>query len=825
MIRYFAYGSNMDPVRMKERIGQIPEAKAARLPGYVLRFNKRSQKHPTVGFANVVPDPGSTVHGILYDIAENELAAIDRHEGATRGHYSRESIEVLLADGCKLEAIAYIACSEWIEDGLLPPRDYLNHLLAGAKWLPPAYVDWLAGHEVLGGRMEKLNPNTDGSTSDIARQNLEQLEALFPELITEGEAGSVVNVDVLKALVGDQTLTDCDEKYGLNWHGKRAARQLALTPSAGTLRPCPEDSVDWDTTKNLMIEGDNLEVLKLLQKSYAGKVKLIYIDPPYNIGKDRVYEDDYQDSIRNYQMLTGQIESDGRRISSNTEASGRFHTKWLNMMYPRLKLAWGLLQADGFLLVSIDDHEFGHLRVLTNEICGEENFIATLVFDRNRKNDAKLVSSGHEYMVLYAKDKQLLSALDVRLRAPKDGVDEVRELFTELRQQHGDDWDVIAARLKEYYSGFEEDDPRLPLARFSKVDERGPYRDDGNPSWPGGGGPRYDVPHPITGKACKVPSRGWVWPTYERMRKEIDAGNIVFGPDEDRIPAVRTNLFEKDEQVMRSVIFSYAQKASQDFSELFDGQAVFQNPKSYRDLHHLIRYLTEPGDFVLDFFAGSGTTGHGAMLASLEASPPRRFALVQLQEPLSPENKEERAAVEFLDSVGKPRNIAEITKERLRRAAKKIKDENPLFAGDLGFRVFKLDSTNIQEWEPDRDKLAETLEESIEHLKDDRTETDILYELLLKLGLDLCVPIEERRLSEKTVHSVGAGTLFVCLADQIGRDDVEDLAQGIINWRAELDPASESTVVFRDSAFVDDVAKTNLAAILEQHGLENVRSL
>jgi adenine-specific DNA-methyltransferase len=451
--------------------------------------------------------------------------------------------------------------------------------------------------------MKRIAPDDpETKSADLVAANIDQLKALFPEAFIEGK----VDFEVLKQVLGG-AVDEREEKYGLNWHGKRRARQIALTPSLGTLRPCPEESVDWETTQNLMIEGDNLEVLKLLQKSYAGKVKLIYIDPPYNTGKDFVYPDNFHDNIKNYLELTGQSEN-GRRISTNTEASGRFHTDWLCMVYPRLKLAWNLLQRDGFLLVSNDDHKFAHLKIVLNEICGEENFIATLVFDRNRKNDAKLVSVGREYMLLYAKNKQHLAELDVRLRSPKDGVDEVRDLFNELRTKHSDNWAAVWDGLKRHYSTFAEDDPRLPLTRFTKLDERGPYRDDGDPSWPGGGGPRYDVPHPLTGRPCTVPSRGWVWPTFERMKREIDAGNIVFGPDEVRVPAVRRDLFVKDDQVLRSVIFSYAQKASQEFANLFDGVPVFQNPKSYRDLHRLVTYLTDPSDLVLDFFAGSGTT-------------------------------------------------------------------------------------------------------------------------------------------------------------------------------------------------------------------------
>ncbi|MBY0233472.1 MAG: site-specific DNA-methyltransferase [Burkholderiaceae bacterium] len=673
--------------------------------------------------------------------------------------------------------------------------------------------------------MQKIAADApEARSADLVAGNIAQLKALFPELVIEGAQGACVNLDVLKALVGDATVTDAEEKYGLNWHGKRRARQLALTPSTGTLRPWPEESVDWDSTQNLMIEGDNLEVLKLLQKSYAGKVKLIYIDPPYNTGKDFVYPDSFHDGIEQYLQVTGQV-AGGAPVSSNTETSGRFHTTWLNMIYPRVKLAWSLLRADGFLLVSIDDKEFGHQRAVLNELCGEENFIATLVFDRNRKNDANFVSAGHEYMILYARNKQLLTELDIRLRAPKEGVDEVRELFAELRDRHGHNIAAIQEALKVHYATFLEDDPRLPLARFTKVDSQGPYRDDGNPSWPGGGGPRYDVPHPITGKPCTVPGRGWVWPTYERMKQEIDAGHIVFGEDESRIPSIRQNLFDKDEQVLRSVIFSYAQKSSQDFAKLFEGKAVFQNPKSYRDLQRLISYFTEPGDIVLDFFAGSGTTGHGAMLASVDLQPSRRFMLVQLPEPLDPEDKDQKVAAEFCDQIGKPRTIAELTKERLRRAATHVKTESPLFTGDTGFRVFKLDASNVRAWTPQPSDLVQSLLIHQDHLVEGRTESDLLFELLLKLGLDLCVPIQHQDIAGKTVHAVGAGVLLACLAESITAAEVEKLADGIVQWHAQLAPAGDTTCVFRDSAFADDVAKTNMAAILQQHGIQNVRSL
>ncbi len=673
--------------------------------------------------------------------------------------------------------------------------------------------------------MEKLTAaSPQAQSTDLVAGNIEQLKALFPELLTEGKDGVAVNVDVLKALVGDASVTDADEKYGLNWHGKRRARQLALTPSTGTLRPCPEDSVDWETTQNLMIEGDNLEVLKLLQKSYAGKVKLIYIDPPYNTGKDFVYPDNFQDNIKNYLELTGQVEG-GQKISSNTEASGRFHTDWLNMMYPRLKLARNLLRDDGVILVSIDDAEFQNLRRILDEVFGEENFIASLVWDRNRKNDAKYFSVGHEYMAVYVKNESALSANQIIFRGEKDGVEEVKTEFDRLKQLHDSDWAAVRDGLLDYYRTIPDDDPKAPLKRFTKVDAKGPYRDDGNINWPGGDGPRYEVLHPETNRPCKLPVSGWRYPTPERFWEEVAKGRIVFGTDETTVPRVRTNLFENTDQVMVSVHYSYAQTSANEFNSLFDGKRVFDNPKPVNDLRRLTGYLTGPDDLVCDFFAGSGTTGHAVLAQNAVDGGNRRYILAQLPEPLDIDNKDQKIAAEFCDQIGKPRTIAELTKERLRRAAAKVKADNPLFAGDTGFRVFKLDHSNIRAWNPNPADLEASLFDHQEHLLEGRSEADVLYELLLKLGLDLCVPIEQRTIAGREVHSVGGGVLMTCLAEQITREQVEPLAQGIIDWHKELAPAGDTTCVFRDSAFENDVAKTNLAAILEQHGIQNVRSL
>jgi adenine-specific DNA-methyltransferase len=545
--------------------------------------------------------------------------------------------------------------------------------------------------------------------------------------------------------------------------------------------------VEWDTTQNLMIEGDNLEVLKLLQRSYAGKVKLIYIDPPYNTGKDFVYPDNFQDNIRNYLELTGQVDGEGRKISSNTEASGRFHTDWLNMMYPRLKLARNLLRADGVLFISIDDHEVAALRSLCDEVFGEENCQAILVWQHSvqPKGYAGTFSVHHNFILCYQKGE------DFKL-ADLDRTDEHNKNYSNPDHDPNGAW----------RSG----DVRNALYRPNLI---------------------YKITTP-SGKTIDPPPNGWRW-SRETMAAKIQSGEIVFSPDETRIlrkiylntlagRTPETILFGKDVGTTRD--------AASEVKQLFDGYVPFDTPKPTGLVRHLIALSGASGqDIVVDFFAGSGTTADAVWQHNCAAQHQLRAVVVQLPEPLDPENTEQKAAADYCDTLRKPRNIAELTKERLRRAAKRIKAENPMFAGDLGFRVFKLASSNIRAWEPDRNNLATMLLEHAEHLKADRTEQDILFELLLKLGLDLTVPIEQKSIAGKTVHGVGAGVLLVCLAEQITTAEVEPLALGIAAWHKELAPAGESQVVFRDSAFTDDVAKINLTAILQQNGLENVRSL
>ncbi|MEQ1591381.1 MAG: site-specific DNA-methyltransferase [Thiobacillaceae bacterium] len=670
--------------------------------------------------------------------------------------------------------------------------------------------------------MQKIEANDpEANSADIVAGNIDTLKALFPEAFTEGK----VDFEVLKQLLGG-AVEEREEKYGLNWHGKRRARQLALTPSTGTLRPCKDESVDWDTTQNLMIEGDNLEVLKLLQKSYAGKVKLIYIDPPYNTGKDFVYPDNFQDSIKNYLELTGQVEG-GQKISSNTEASGRFHTDWLNMMYPRLRLARALLRKDGVVFISIDDRELNHLRSICNEIFGEENFVATVTVVNNMKgrNDKKHIAACHEYVVVYSGPTFVSNGLPLteEQRAAFKLTDEKGNKYAlrDLRKRGGPD--RREDRPNMFFPIYwDEASGRCSLKRLAQTDvEILPMRGDGAEGrW------RWGIE--------KVENHlDWLHPKRSERSGRLDVEHRLYldtsiavsdepdEDDEDDEGAIERT--SKPKSVWLGGEFS-TDSGKRSLKELMPGES-FDFPKSIDFLRTCILLGASGTELVLDLFAGSAVTGQAVMQQNAIDGQSRRYVLVQLPEPLDPAENSQKAAAAICDKLGMKRTIAELTKERLRRAAAKVKADNPMFSGDTGFRVFKLDHSNIRAWNPNPDNLEETLFAHQDHLLESRTEADVLYEVLLKLGLDLCVPIEQRAISGKDVYVVGGGVLMVCLTTDITRDQVEPLAQGIIAWHKELAPAGDTTCVFRDSAFADDVAKTNLAAILEQHGIQNVRSL
>jgi adenine-specific DNA-methyltransferase len=650
----------------------------------------------------------------------------------------------------------------------------------------------------------------DGESLSIVDENIESLKAIMPDAFTEDG----IDFETLRQLLGDD-VADGEEKYGLTWHGKKKSRQIALTPSSGTLRPHPEESVDWDTTRNLFIEGDNLEVLKLLQKSYAGEAKIIYIDPPYNKEKDFVYPDKFQDNLDTYLRYTGQVDDEGIKLSSSTEAGGRKHTNWANMMYPRLKLGKNLLKKEGAIFISIDDSEVGTLKAICNEIFGEENFVAQIVWQKSKKGDSKLIASVHEYILCYARDKAACIEAGI-WRNRKDGVDEVLHQYSIFRKAHHPEHEKVREKMMAWYRGLKNEDPRKAHKHYNWSDERGLYfaadfagPDDGRASRP-----RHEIFHPETKKSCKKPSTGWRWD--EDKTKWALAQNpprIHFGADETTIPNRKSYLKETAFEPFPSHFYQDGRSATLQVEKLL-GPGVFTFPKNTQVLGKLVNLLANEDDLVLDFFAGSGSTAHACMLQNIEEDTSIRHISVQLPEHLDGSKNEQKAA-----------NIAEVGKERIRRAAKEIKIENPDFKGDLGFKVFKLDSSNIRAWDPDASDLEQTLLDHANHLVEGRSEQDVLYELLLKRGVDLTVPIEDKEIQGKTVYSIGYGVLFACLDENIDKDQIEAIGKGISDWHKELEPAAETQVVFRDSAFEDNNAKLNMTAILEQNGIAHVRSL
>lgn len=683
----------------------------------------------------------------------------------------------------------------------------------------------------------------EAKSADIVSENIAALKTLFPEVFAEDGA----DFDVLKQLLGG-VVNERDEKYNFIWPGKRQAMQIALTPSLGSFRPAPEESVDWKNTKNVLIEGDNLEALKLMQKCYSKKISMIYIDPPYNTGKDFVYPDDYRDNIKNYKQITGQIDSSGNSITSNAETSGRYHSNWLSMLYPRLHLAKKLLKDDGIIAISIDDAEYANLIKITSEIFGIENFIANLIWEKGRKNDAKLFSSGHEYIVIFAKSLAHLREKATLWREEKPGAREIWDKYLELRAIHGENDSEIEQGLSQWYSSLPKTHPSKKWSRYKRIDKHGPWRDR-DISWPGGDGPRYDVIHPDTKLACKVPERGWIYASPEEMQRQIRLGLVEFREDHTEPPFRKAHIrpipdeasyqgseeeseddSESSEEFANQVRSTYFYKQSQvSVKELRSlmGAKVFNNPKDCDEIARLFDYCTasDPSALFLDFFAGSGTSGDAVWRLNSRDGNDRRWILVQLPEPLDPTKKEQKVAAKFCSKIGKPLTIAELTKERLRRAAQKIMVEKPGANGDFGFRVFKLDSSNIRPWNPDAKEIAASLLDYTDNLLPDRSEQDLLYEVMLKLGLDLTTPMQQQTFSGHTAYGMGQGVLFACLSKKIPNQDVEAIALGITVWRKELNPVGETTVIFRDSAFENDIAKSNMTAILEQYGINNVRSL
>lgn len=626
--------------------------------------------------------------------------------------------------------------------------------------------------------MEKLEKGHELSQSpDFVAQNIELLKSLFPQLNKEGK----IDKQELLALLGDYTETD-EEFYRFTWAGKSMARREANKPSTATLLPDKESSKEWDTTQNVFIEGDNLEVLKLLQKGYANKIKMIYIDPPYNTGKDFVYKDNYSDNLNNYLAITGQLGEDGKRISTNSESNGRYHSNWLNMMYPRLKLARNLLKEDGVIFISIDDNEQANLKKLCDEVFGEENFISDIIWERSYApiNMVKHFSKSHDYILSYAKN------IDFTINNGLKRSDE--------------------ANLR--YSN--PDNDQRGIWKSSDLSVGPPIQEN-----------IYEITTP-SGRKCLPPKgRCWLY-TKERYEEMVSDNRIWFGEDGNNIPAPKRFLSEVKQGLTPMTIWKYSevghtQDSMRELRELFEGEKVFDYSKPVRLLERIYRLYSSENDIILDFFAGSGTTAHAVMQLNAEDGGERKFICVQLPEPTDKKSEAYKAGY---------KTISEITKERIRRAGEKIKAElkEDLFTDqgktlDIGFKAFKLDSSNIRAWDGNPEALEENLFTAENNIKENRTEEDVLYEILLKYGLDLTIPYEEKTLEGQRVFNLGMGALFVCLGTKI----TTEVAEGIGQWYEELQ-VERTKVILRDNGFTD-VAKTNSMKILERYGIKEVSTI
>ena len=630
--------------------------------------------------------------------------------------------------------------------------------------------------------MEKM----DGKTVDIVAESVSKLKELFPEAFTEGK----VDFDALKEVLGE-FLDERDERYRFTWNGKNKAQMLAQMPSTSTLRPCKEESVDWESTQNIFIEGDNLEVLKLLQKSYHKKVKMIYIDPPYNTGNDFVYKDNFKDNIKNYKKITNQVDGQGRNLSSNPETSGRYHTDWLNMMYPRLKLARNLLKDDGVIFISIDDNESSNIRKLCDEILGEENFLSTLIWNKQHSQQQGLFKRYHEYVHVYAKNESFHKNIS------------------------GGDGEINAGALKKISKGNPQSEFTFPAGvrvdATKNLEFSGTYGDTEKVTVTSG---RFLVEEGRTKESVTL-SAGW---TQKRQMEQYFSGQNVFDTKGQKILEFyfsKTGKLkcrkERSKITPPTLLPEYGMVSTQSttLNGLLEFEA-FDNPKPVDMIKDFGRWFTQD-DIILDFFAGSATTAQSIMELNLEDRGSRKFIMVQLPEPCQDK-------VEAIEKGFK--TITEISKERIRRSAKKIKESDPNYGGDLGFKVFKLDSTNIKPWEVDFNLTEKTLEDCISNIKNDRHEEDILYEIILKYGLDLTLPIAEHTIAQQKVFNIDKGALIICLSDSISLEVVE----GIAKLKDKLNPEI-MRVVLKDSGFKDDVVKTNAVQILKQAGIIDVKSL
>lgn len=626
--------------------------------------------------------------------------------------------------------------------------------------------------------MEHLNMQS----MDKVAANVAKIMELFPNCVTErinaeGKLEHAIDFDMLRQELNDYVVDGLQERYQFTWPDKRSAILAANAPINKTLRPCREESVDFDNTENLYIEGDNLDVLKLLQETYLGKVKMIYIDPPYNTGNDFVYRDDFKQSADEYVENSGQLDDEGNRMVTNTESNGRFHTDWLNMMYPRLKLAKDLLSDDGVIFISIDDSEQSNLKKICNEIFGEENFIASLIWQKkfSRANDATYFSTMHDFILCISKRN---------VSYDKNG------------------WEIgLLPRNEEIPSGYSNPDN----------DPRGPWTSVILSAKSGSASLLYEIKTP-SGKKC-VPPNGRYWScskdTFEKWNKD---NRIWFGKNGDGVPRKKTFLSEVQSGLRPNTILfqnevGNNQEAKQELKVLFDEISVFDSPKPVRLLKTLLQISNiDKNSLILDFFSGSATTAHAVMQLNAEDGGKRKFIMVQLQEECAENSEAYKAGY---------KNICEIGKERIRRAGKKIKEENPLTTQDLdiGFRVLKCDSSNMEDvYFTPKEYMDKQQSLFVDNIKKDRNDEDLLFDAMLKLDTPLSSKIEKRSIAGKTVYNVAQGHLMACFDKNVTDEVITAIAKEMPSY-----------FVMRDSSQADDSVAINFEQIFNTYSPQTVR--
>tara|TARA_R100001244_G_scaffold20404_1_gene21074 strand:+ start:8017 stop:10035 length:2019 start_codon:yes stop_codon:yes gene_type:complete len=661
--------------------------------------------------------------------------------------------------------------------------------------------------------MDKLKMHSP----NLTEANIDKLAELFPNCITEardakGELKKAVDFDLLRQELSTSVVEGPQERYQLSWPGKREALLVANTPVFKTLRPYREESLNFNETENIFIEGDNLEALKLLQENYLGKIKLIYIDPPYNTGSDFVYRDDFSESQAEFLVRSEQKDEQGQQLVLNSSSSGRFHSRWLNMMYPRLKLARNLLRDDGVILVSIDEAESANLRKLCEEVFGSENYAGDIVWKNSSKNDQDYISVQHEYIFCFVKSKKDNPG---QWLERKEGLDEIYKAFDEFKAKHGSDWAAIHKEALAWYRQYPESNPIYSSKHYSWMDENGVYFPD-NISGPNVGQYVYELPHPVTGKNVKQPSRGWFCP--EEKLKDLAKNNLIhFGEDESTVPCLKTYLKKTEYKSLSSVVFRDGRAASKRLRTLF-GDNIFTNPKDEFLLSSLMKAIGVQGDdIVLDFFAGSGSTGHAVMNLNHEQKSSCRYILVQLPEDLNEtyrtatglNKKVLRNAIEYLKKRNKPEVLSEICKERLRLCGKSFLAEDSLFQEslqiDVGFRVLKIDASNMKEVYYTPDAVSQDLlADQVDNIREDRTPEDLLFQVLLDWGVDLALPVSQQSIAGKTVFFVDSNALVACFDTGIDEDFVKLLAGH-----------KPLRVVFRDAGFASDSVKINVEQVFK----------